>query len=412
MVTARPQTARTERSTTARVRLGTVSAVPQRPLTARIAEPHDTERGTTPRLRRLVDGAPEASARAASLHQSQTIIPPFCHQDLALQHGGVTERSLAQNRANQTEVKSLALRHIRMLAGRGDHIEREDAVNQLCEYLQGHQLTRAWLVDQGNLVENLVALAQLGTPGQKDGTAVLLCLLADGSKHIKEAIVRVPRTIPALIRLLHGPTDVQRVNAAATIWFLAEIDEFKKSVQQHGQIFNLLVECIDTGTSPQSEHACGAFRMLAFKNERNALSILQAERLPEILLNAAKSGSHGESLQAVSLIAQLSSFESISHQFRSHFAALDDSLECLLRILAREAKHREAVELKIQASVCLRHLLTLPQVCELARGIKEIVPVCMNCFSNSDGLLRICILGALKAMTGDEEMRTAIVSQT
>ena len=152
--------------------------------------------------------------------------------------------------------------------------------------------------------------------------------------------------------------------------------------------------------------------MLAFQNERNALSILQAERLPEILLNAAKSESHGESLQAVSLIAQLSCFESISHQFCSHFAALDDSLELLLRILAREAEHREAVELKIQASTCLRNLLVLSQVRELARGIKDIVPVCMNCFSNSDGLLRICILGALKAMTSDEDMRMAIVSRS
>ena len=336
----------------------------------------------------------------------------------AIRHGQgeESERTEKLNRGrgadldSAKEVKRKSLRHVRMLAGSGDHLEREQAVNELCAYLQGDQITRSWLVDQGHLVENLVALAQLGTQGQKDGTAVLSCLLADGKAHIKEAVVRVPRTIPALVRLLQGPTDVQRVNAAATIWFLAESNEFNQAVQQHAQIFDLLVECIDTGTSPQSEHACGALRMLTFKNERNALSVLQVQRLPEILLNAAKSESRSESHQAVSLIAQLSSFESISHQFCSHFAALDDSLECLLRLLGQDAKHREAIEMKIQASLCLRNLLALPQISDLARTIKEMVPMCIKCFSKSDGLLRIRVLGTLKALTHDNDMRTTIVS--
>lgn len=404
---ARPQTAR---PTTARTRHGSTS-IPQRPLTARIPEPADTERGTTPRVRRLAI----ASDGKAVAHSS-----PWTGQGLAASRpgrGDETERSQLLNLGKGTElestldpkeVKRQVLRHIRMLAGSGDHLEREQAVNELSEFLQKHQITRSWLIDQGHLVENLVALAQLGTPGQKDGTAVLLCLLADGSLHIKEALVRVPRTIAALVRLLQGPTDVQRVNAAATIWFLAEIDEFNEAVQEHGQIYDLLVECIDTGTSPQSEHACGALRMLTFQKERNALSVLQIQRLPEILLNAAKSESHSESQQAVSLIAQLSSFESINHQFCSHFAALEDSLECLLRILGQDGKHREVIEIKLQASICLRNLLTLPHISSLARTIKQMVPLCIKCFSNSDGLLRIRVLGTLKALTNDEDMRTTI----
>ena len=120
------------------------------------------------------------------------------------------------------DLKNEVRHHIRILAGSGNHIEREHAVHELYECLQCQQVSRSWIVDQGNLVENLVNLALMGTPGQKDATAVLLCLLADSSSKVKKSIVRVPKNIPALLRLLRGSTDVQRVNAAATVWFLAE----------------------------------------------------------------------------------------------------------------------------------------------------------------------------------------------
>ncbi len=186
--------------------------------------------------------------------------------------------------------------------------------------------------------------------------------------------------------------------------------EFRTSISAHGEMFALLADCIDKGTSPQSEHASGALQMLTFGNERNALSTLQIDRLPEILLNAAKSGSPGESLQAVSLIAQLSSFESISLKFLTHFAALDDSLECLLRILARDPMDRSGIGIKVQAAICLRNLLTVPEVCDLAHGIKGLVPTCIECFIVSEGMLRLRVLSTLKTMAGDEKMKTAIVS--
>jgi hypothetical protein len=374
-------------------------------------------------MKRLTLANDAAVAQALNTHRSSAITTdqstaatprPGTDADATPRSAGDTTDRKREGKAHKPDVKRVkqeARRHLRMLAGYGDYIEREHAVNELCEQLQNHLISRSWLVDQGNLIESLVSLAQMGTPGQKDGTAVLLCLLADGSASVKESIVRVPKTIPALLRLLRGATDVQRVNAAATVWFLAENEEFRTSAFDT-ELFELLVDCIDQGTSPQSEHASGALRMLAFENERNALSTLQVERLPEILLNAAKSESHGESLQAVSLIAQLSSFESISFQFRSHYAALDDSLECLLRILARatDAKNRAPeVEIKMQAAVCLRNMLTLPEVCELSRSITDLVPTCIMCFIRSEGMLRIRVLGALKTMASDEEMKKTIV---
>jgi len=414
----RPHTSRTTGGPHNKIEHGvfTPRAPHARPLTARIHPPDyntDLERGSTPRHKRLTIAADAALAQAMNTHRSS-----MCQQSTAAtprpdNDSADPRRSgrlfPGKEAPDPKEMKRQARRHIRMVSGRGDHIEREQAVNELCEMLHSHYVTRAWLVDQDNLVENLVALAQMGTPEQKDGTAVLLCLLADGSSSVKEAIVRVPKTIPALLRLLRGSSDVQRVNAAATVWFLAANEEFRTAVLPHGEMFELLVNCIDQGTSPQSEHASGALRMLAFDNQSNALSTLQAERLPEILLSAVKSESPGESLQAVSLMAQLSSFESISLQFRSHFASLDDSLECLLRILARSSKHGASIEIRLQAAVCLRNLMSLPQVCELSRAIAELVPVSIACFTSSEGMLRIRILGALRTMAGDKLMKKAIV---
>jgi hypothetical protein len=406
----RPHTARTHHAHAGGLRAsaprGGAGALPQRPLTARVVHPADVERGTTPRVRRLALAHDAAAAQQAigthrSSHSGGT---PRARPDEAASAGGLHGPPLAK------DAKHNARRHVRVLAGHGDHLERELAVNALCELLEGQFISRSWLVEQGDLVENLVALAQLGTPAQKDGAAVLLCRLAIGSAKLQEAIVRVPRTIQALVRLLRGSTDVQRVNAAATVWFLAENEEFRTAVASHGVMLELLVACIDQGTSPQSEHASGALRMLAFQNEQNALSTLQIEGLPGILLNAAKSESHGESLQAISLIAQLSCHESISLQFRSQFAALDDSLECLVRVLARDAQHREAIEMKVQAAICLRNLLIIPEVREMCPTIPDLVPVSIACFAASDGMLRIRMLGVLKTIAEDDEMRDTIVS--
>ena len=390
---ARPNSAR-QHNAHAGPRANTVRGLPQRPLTARVLHPADVERGTTPRVRRLslavnAAVAQEAISTHRSTHSSGT--PRAQLDDPARDAPG-------QHWTDPKDAKREARLHLRVLAGHGDHIEREKAVNTLCELLEGQQISRSWLVDQGDLVENLVALAQLGTPAQKDGAAVLLCRMADGPAKIKEAIVRVPRTMQALMRLLRGSTDVQRVNAAAMVWFLAENEEFRTSVMSHITMLKLLVECIDQGTSPQSEHACGALRMLTFQNEKNALSTLQIEGLHGILLNAAKSGSQGESLQAVSLIAQLSSYESISLQFRSQFAALED------------AQHREAIEIKLQAAICVRNLLIIPEVCEMCRTFPDLVPVSIACFASSEGMLRIRMLGVLKAMANDDAMRDSIVS--
>lgn len=417
-VGARPQTARA--SSTHHGTSAYTPIAPNRPLTARINPPNVE----TPRMKRLSLANDAAVAQALNTHRSSAISTDQSiattsrpdTTDATPLSAGYTDRKRegkAQHshaKPDVKEVKQQVLRHLRMLAGHGDYIEREHAVNELCVLLQNQLISRSWIVDQGNLIENLVALAQMGTPGQKDGTAVLLCLLADSSASVKEAIVRVPKTIPALLRLLRGATEVQRVNAAATVWFLAENEEFRASVFDT-DLFDFLVDCIDQGTSPQSEHASGALRMLAFENDRNALSTLQVERLPEILLNAAKSESHGESLQAVSLIAQLSSFETISFRFRSQYAALDDSLECLLRILAcaTDDRNRAGIEIKMQAAVCLRNLLTLPEVCELSRSITELVPTCITCFTRSEGMLRIRVLGALKTMASDEQMKNIIV---
>ncbi len=404
---ARPHTARTYHSNKG-PRGSTVRGLPQRPLTARVLHPADVERGTTPRVRRLslavnAAVAQEAISTHRSTHSSGT--PRDQLDDPARDAPG-------QHWSEPKDAKRDALRHVRVLAGHGDYMEREQAVNKLSELLEGQHISRSWLVDQGDLVENLVALAQLGTPAQKDSAAVLLCRIADGSAKIKEAIVNVPRTIQALMRLLRGSTDVQRVNAAAMVWFLAENEKFRTSVMSHSTMLELLVECIDQGTSPQSEHACGALRMLTFQNEKNALSTLQIEGLHGILLNAAKSGSQGESLQAVSLIAQLSSYETISRQFRSQFAALEDSLECLVRMLAQDARHREAIEIKLQAAICVRNLLIIPEVCEMCRTFPDLVPLSIACFANSEGMLRIRMLGVLKAMANDDAMRDSMVSCT
>jgi len=399
---ARPNSAR-QHNAHVGPRASTVRGIlPQRPLTARVLHPADVERGTTPRVRRLSLAVNANMAQEAiSTHRSGT---PRAQLD------DPARNALGQHWTDPKDAKRDARHHLRVLAGHGDHIEREKAVNTLCELLEGQHISCSWLVDQGDLVENLVALAQLGTPAQKDGAAVLLCRMADGSAKIKEAIVRVPRTIQALMRLLRGSTDVQRVNAAAIVWFLAENEEFRTSAMSHITMLELLVECIDQGTSPQSEHACGALRMLAFQNEKNALSTLQIEGLHRILLNAAKSGSQGESLQAVSLIAQLSSYESISLHFRSQFAALEDSLECLVRMLAQDAQHREAIEIKLQAAICVRNLLIIPEVCEMCRTFPDFVPVSIACLAGSEGMLRIRMLGVLKAMANDDAMRDSIVS--
>ena len=399
---ARPNSAR-QHNAHVGPRASTVRVIlPQRPLTARVLHPADVERGTTPRVRRLSLAVNANMAQEAiSTHRSGT---PRAQLD------DPARNALGQHWTDPKDAKRDARHHLRVLAGHGDHIEREKAVNTLCELLEGQHISCSWLVDQGDLVENLVALAQLGTPAQKDGAAVLLCRMADGSAKIKEAIVRVPRTIQALMRLLRGSTDVQRVNAAAIVWFLAENEEFRTSAMSHITMLELLVECIDQGTSPQSEHACGALRMLAFQNEKNALSTLQIEGLHRILLNAAKSGSQGESLQAVSLIAQLSSYESISLHFRSQFAALEDSLECLVRMLAQDAQHREAIEIKLQAAICVRNLLIIPEVCEMCRTFPDFVPVSIACLAGSEGMLRIRMLGVLKAMANDDAMRDSIVS--
>jgi hypothetical protein len=393
--------------------------VAQRPLTARIRQPKDLERGTTPRVRRLSLASEAASTpnpeQAATDRGEGRILPSHGCRDgtprLGSQErteGGIPRSGNALGTQSLKEVKQDARRKIRILDGRGNHIEREEAVNALCDYVQGQKLSRSWLVEQGNLVENIVSLAELGTPAQKDGTAVLICLLADGSHRIKEVLVRVPRIVPALVRLLKGSSDVQLVNAAATVWFLAENREFRESAFVHGEIFELLVACIDKGTSPQSEHASGALRMLTFGNERSALSTLQVDRLPEIMLRAAQSECHGEALQAMSLIAQLSSFESISLPFRTQYAALDGSIEIFLECLATHAKYQTSYEMKVQAAICLRNMLVVPAVLEMSRSIADLVPVSTACFSSSEGMLRIRTLNVLTTLAGDDKMKTEI----
>ena len=395
---SRPQTARpSTQGRSGRVKADGMPAafssghqLARRPMTARQHQPCDLERSN---LRSTDCASPYDWEEGRALAMSPTV----------------------KVAAGGRDVKREALLHIRKLErGRGDAVEKETALNALSGCLQRRELTHAWLADQGNVVENVVSLAEMGTPAQRDSSAVLLCMLSDSSISTKLAILRTPRVIPALLRLLRGSVDVQRVNAAATVWFLAEIDEFRASVEScdDDEMLTLLVGCIDSGTSPQSEHASGALRMLTFEHEHLAQRTLQScQRLPEILLNAAKSESLAESLQAVSLIAQLSSFENVSFHFRSIFAALDDSIECLVRILQASTRRggrlndRAGHEIKMQAAISLRNLLILPEVREMSRTITGLIPACLFCFTESEGMLRIRMLGVLKAMADDQEMK-------
>lgn len=309
-----------------------------------------------------------------------------------------------------SEAKESAKNMVRLLEN-GNHIEREEAAKRLWNMCYTKQVGRVWLSEQGSLLESLARLATVGTRGQKEQCSGLLCLLSDTTPAAKRFIGDIPGVARACVCLLSGSTDVQRVNAAAAIWFLSVDEGHRNKLGQERGIFEQLVHLVREGSEHQKEQACGALRMLAHQHEDNARQIMEVASAPAALLQAASSGTYDALLQATALLAQLTrpwgNIELLAEDPRARFRAealgSNEAIDIIVRILELGTK-----DVRIQAALCLRNAFANPAAVDLNSLKQELVPRIIAVLTEASGHVKVHILDILRALSHDERKKREV----
>ena len=311
-----------------------------------------------------------------------------------------------------SEAKESAKNMLRLLQN-GNHIEREEAAKRLWNMCYTKQVGRVWLSEQGSLLESLARLATVGTKGQKDQCSGLLCLLSDSTPAAKRFIGDIPGVLHACVCLLNGSTDVQRVNAAAAIWFLSVDEEHRHRLGQEAGIFEQLIHLVREGSEHQKEQACGALRMLAHQHEANARRIMEVASAPKALLQAASSGTYDALLQATALLAQLTrpwgNIELLANDPRARFRAealgtnnAIETITCILELGTRDVR--------IQAALCLRNAFANPAAFDSNALKQGLVTRIIAVLADVSGHVKVHILDMLRALSHEEKKRKEVGS--